>query len=170
MDISEHDDYLTDNGLCYAKVLLILRVTSIKLERNLELALVYWYDFAYPNNTTRHYFYKHAVLKHVEHYTLIPIASIANIAKKYNDTVKLCKGHFRSEFYSRLMRDNMRSIAKNNYYCKLVETLIQAEKESVTNIITRIKDYINMKVEAFQQKSEQELIQEMTLSIEEYEK
>ncbi|CAI2185535.1 13167_t:CDS:2 [Funneliformis geosporum] len=79
MDISEHDDYLTDNGLCYAKVLLILRVTSIKLERNLELALVYWYDFAYPNNTTRHYFYKHAVLKHVEHYTLIPIASIANI-------------------------------------------------------------------------------------------
>ncbi|CAI2185533.1 13166_t:CDS:2 [Funneliformis geosporum] len=37
----------------------------------------------------------------------------------------------------------MRSIAKNNYYCKLVETLIQAEKESVTNIITRIKDYIS---------------------------
>ncbi|CAI2196588.1 6771_t:CDS:1, partial [Funneliformis geosporum] len=37
----------------------------------------------------------------------------------------------------------MRSIAKNNYYCELVEMLIQAEKESVTDIITRIKDYIS---------------------------
>ncbi|CAI2176317.1 6923_t:CDS:2 [Funneliformis geosporum] len=37
----------------------------------------------------------------------------------------------------------MRSIAKNNYYRELVEMLIQAKKESVTDIITRIKDYIS---------------------------
>ncbi|CAB5391216.1 unnamed protein product [Rhizophagus irregularis] len=93
MDESEQDDYLTDNGLCYAKVLLIIQVLSTKLEKNLELALVYWYDFAYYNrddNDTQHrddhdnhhdnlYFYKCAILKHVDHYTLIPIASIANI-------------------------------------------------------------------------------------------
>ncbi|PKK55977.1 hypothetical protein RhiirC2_801032 [Rhizophagus irregularis] len=91
MDESEQDDYLTDNGLCYAKVLLIIQVLSTKLEKNLELALVYWYDFAYydrDDNDTQHrdddnhdnlYFYKCAILKHVDHYTLIPIASIANI-------------------------------------------------------------------------------------------
>ncbi|CAB5345933.1 unnamed protein product [Rhizophagus irregularis] len=91
MDESEQDDYLTDNGLCYAKVLLIIQVLSTKLEKNLELALVYWYDFAYydhddndtqhrdDDNHNNHYFYKCAILKHVDHYTLIPIASIANI-------------------------------------------------------------------------------------------
>jgi hypothetical protein len=45
----------------------------------LELALVYWYDFADLTNDIHHYFYKCAILKHIEHYTLIPIASIANI-------------------------------------------------------------------------------------------
>ncbi|PKK72084.1 hypothetical protein RhiirC2_777602 [Rhizophagus irregularis] len=45
-------------------------------------------------------------------------------AKKYNDIVKLCKDHFRSEFYSGLTRENMRCIAKNVYYCELVEMLI----------------------------------------------
>ncbi|CAG8526070.1 6160_t:CDS:2, partial [Funneliformis mosseae] len=64
-------------------------------------------------------------------------------AKKYNDIIKLCKGHFRSEFYSGLMQENMRRITKNDYYCELVEILIQAKKESVTGIITGIKDYIS---------------------------
>ena len=32
---------------------------------------------------------------------------------------------------------------KNDYYRELVEMLIQAEKESVTGIITGFKDYIN---------------------------
>ena len=64
-------------------------------------------------------------------------------AKKCNDIVRLCKGHFRSEFYSGLTRENMRCIAKNDYYCELVEMLIQAEKESVTGIISGFKDYIN---------------------------
>ncbi|RIB05294.1 hypothetical protein C2G38_2047708 [Gigaspora rosea] len=41
MDKSEENDYLTDDGLCYAKVLLILRVTSPKLNQKLELALVH---------------------------------------------------------------------------------------------------------------------------------
>src|SRR6185437_337944 len=36
-------------------------------------------------------------------------------AKKSNDIIKLCKGHFRSEFYSGLTRENMRCIAKNIY-------------------------------------------------------
>lgn len=61
---------------------------STKLNENLDLALVYWYDFAYPANIQRHYFYKCAILKHVEHYTLIPIASIANIVhiiSKFNE-------------------------------------------------------------------------------------
>ncbi|GBC03319.1 hypothetical protein RclHR1_05070003 [Rhizophagus clarus] len=79
MDESEQDDYWTDNGLCYAKILLFIRTKSTKLDKNLDLPLVYWYDFAYPNNIQHHYFYKCAILKHVEHYTLIPIASIANI-------------------------------------------------------------------------------------------
>ncbi|PKK58639.1 hypothetical protein RhiirC2_720382 [Rhizophagus irregularis] len=47
MDESEQDDYLTDNGLCYAKVLLIIQVLSTKLEKNLELALVYCKYSAY---------------------------------------------------------------------------------------------------------------------------
>ena len=64
-------------------------------------------------------------------------------AKKCNDIVRLCKGHFRSEFYSGLTRENMRCIAKNDYYRELVEMLIQAEKESVTGIISGFKDYIN---------------------------
>ena len=64
-------------------------------------------------------------------------------AKKCNDIVKLCKGHFRSEFYSGLTRENMKCIAKNIYYRELVEMLIQAEKESVTGIITGFKDYIS---------------------------
>jgi hypothetical protein len=64
-------------------------------------------------------------------------------AKKCNDIIKLCKDHFRSEFYSGLTRENMRSIAKNNYYCELVEMLIQEKKESVTGIITGFKDYIS---------------------------
>ncbi|RGB27854.1 hypothetical protein C1646_768527 [Rhizophagus diaphanus] len=75
MDESEQNDYLTDNDLCYAKVLLIIQVLSTKLEKNLELALIYWYDFAYYDrddndmitNTQYHdddthdnlYFYKH---------------------------------------------------------------------------------------------------------------
>ena len=37
----------------------------------------------------------------------------------------------------------MRCIAKNNYYHKLVEMLIQVKKESVTSIITGFKDYIS---------------------------
>ncbi|CAB4444478.1 unnamed protein product [Rhizophagus irregularis] len=41
MDESELNDYSTDNdGLCYAKVLLILQVSSTKLEQNLDLILV----------------------------------------------------------------------------------------------------------------------------------
>ncbi|RGB23371.1 hypothetical protein C1646_774607 [Rhizophagus diaphanus] len=50
------------------------------------------YDFADSTNNTiqhnDHYFYKCAILKHVEHYTLIPIASIANIVhiiSKFNE-------------------------------------------------------------------------------------
>ncbi|CAG8621007.1 19495_t:CDS:2, partial [Racocetra persica] len=57
MDKSEQDNYLTDNGLCYAKILLIVRITSPKLNQKLELALVHWYDFAYPSDIHRHYFY-----------------------------------------------------------------------------------------------------------------
>ncbi|PKK60668.1 hypothetical protein RhiirC2_792991 [Rhizophagus irregularis] len=38
---------------------------------------------------------------------------------------------------------NTRCIAKNDYYRELVEMLIQAEKESVTGIITGFKDYIS---------------------------
>jgi hypothetical protein len=64
-------------------------------------------------------------------------------AKKSNDIIKLCKGHFRSEFYSGLTRENMRCIAINDYYRELVEMLIQAKKESVTGIITGFKDYIS---------------------------
>ena len=63
--------------------------------------------------------------------------------KKCNDIVKLCKDHFRSEFYSGLTRENMRCVAKNDYYRELVEMLIQAEKESVTGIIIGFKDYIS---------------------------
>ena len=37
----------------------------------------------------------------------------------------------------------MRCIAKNDYYCELVEMLIQAKKESVTGIIIVFKDYIS---------------------------
>ena len=37
----------------------------------------------------------------------------------------------------------MRSIAKNIYYRKLVEMLIQTKKESVTGIISGFKDYIS---------------------------
>jgi hypothetical protein len=37
----------------------------------------------------------------------------------------------------------MRYIAKNVYYCEFVEMLIQAKKESVTDIITGFKDYIS---------------------------
>ena len=37
----------------------------------------------------------------------------------------------------------MRCIAKNDYYCELVEILIQTKKESVTGIITGFKDYIS---------------------------
>ncbi|CAG8605001.1 33176_t:CDS:2 [Gigaspora margarita] len=73
IDELEQNDYLTDNGMCYAK--------------KLELALVHWYDFAYPSNIKNHYFYKCAVLKFVEHYNLIPITSIANtihIIPKFN--------------------------------------------------------------------------------------
>ncbi|GES89528.1 hypothetical protein GLOIN_2v1487802 [Rhizophagus clarus] len=47
MDESEQGDYLTDNGLCYAKILLIIQVILAKLKESLELVLVYWYDFAY---------------------------------------------------------------------------------------------------------------------------
>ena len=47
--------------------------------------------------------------------------------KKCNDIVKLCKDHFRSEFYSGLTRENMRCVAKNEYYHELIEILIQAE-------------------------------------------
>ncbi|GET63991.1 hypothetical protein RhiirA5_408412 [Rhizophagus irregularis] len=36
-----------------------------------------------------------------------------------------------------------RCIAKNDYYHELVEVLIQAEKESVTDSITGIKNYIS---------------------------
>ncbi|CAG8549712.1 8705_t:CDS:2 [Dentiscutata erythropus] len=50
MDELEQEDYLMDNGLCYANILLITRITSPKLDQKLELALVYWYDFAYPSD------------------------------------------------------------------------------------------------------------------------
>ncbi|CAG8717218.1 11778_t:CDS:2, partial [Scutellospora calospora] len=41
MDELEQDDYLTDYGSCYAKILLIIRITSPKLDQKLELALVH---------------------------------------------------------------------------------------------------------------------------------
>ncbi|KAF0413270.1 zn-finger domain-containing protein [Gigaspora margarita] len=88
MDELEQNDYLTDNGMCYAKVLLIIWITLSKLDQKLELALVHWYDFAYLSNIKNYYFYKCAVLKFVEHYNLIPITSIANtvhIIPKFNE-------------------------------------------------------------------------------------
>ncbi|CAG8730247.1 15744_t:CDS:2, partial [Funneliformis caledonium] len=74
----EHDNhYLTDNGLCYAKVLLILQLNSKKLDQqNIDFAFIYWYNFAYPNYIQKQYFYKCAIIKHVEYYTLILIALI----------------------------------------------------------------------------------------------
>ncbi|CAG8582324.1 8262_t:CDS:2, partial [Gigaspora rosea] len=56
MNELEQDDYLTDNGLCYAKILLIIQITSSQLNQKLELVLVHWYDFAYPSNVNNHYF------------------------------------------------------------------------------------------------------------------
>ncbi|RGB28738.1 hypothetical protein C1646_767459 [Rhizophagus diaphanus] len=79
MDESKQNDYLSDNGLCYAKILLILQISLDKLDQNLDLILVQWYDFAYPNNMQHYYFYKCAILKYVDHYTLIPITLITNI-------------------------------------------------------------------------------------------
>ncbi|CAG8846170.1 770_t:CDS:2, partial [Gigaspora margarita] len=41
MNKLEQDDYLTNNSLCCAKILLITWITSPILDQKLELALVY---------------------------------------------------------------------------------------------------------------------------------
>jgi hypothetical protein len=75
MDSDESSDYRSDEGLCYGKILLMVKI-EIEQKPSLNLALVQWYDFKFQKNS---YLYYCPLLKLVELYNLISIETIDNI-------------------------------------------------------------------------------------------
>ncbi|EXX77681.1 hypothetical protein RirG_021600 [Rhizophagus irregularis DAOM 197198w] len=70
-------DYLTDDGLCYGKILMLVEVSLFPNHPPLSLALIHWYDY-YSKRFPIMYEYPH--MKFVNHYDLIPFDSIAGLA------------------------------------------------------------------------------------------
>jgi hypothetical protein len=75
MDSDESSNYQSDEGLCYGKILLMVKI-EIEKKPSLSLALVQWYDFKFQNNP---YLYYCPLLKLVDLYNLISIETIDNI-------------------------------------------------------------------------------------------
>ncbi|UZO29309.1 uncharacterized protein OCT59_022788 [Rhizophagus irregularis] len=70
--------------------------------------------------------------------------------KRCNDVIKLCKNHLRELFHKGLSSESQRYIARFGCYYnhdldpdKMVEMLIQAEKENVPDLITAFSDYLS---------------------------
>ncbi|KAF0369742.1 zn-finger domain-containing protein [Gigaspora margarita] len=58
IDNEEQQIYINDNGYCYAKILLIIRLMfydSQNILQKYELALVNWYNFKYPDTLAKLY-------------------------------------------------------------------------------------------------------------------
>ncbi|CAB5189180.1 unnamed protein product [Rhizophagus irregularis] len=74
---------------------------------------------------------------------------LSGLLLKDNDVIKLCKNHLRELFHKGLLSESQRYIARFGCYYdhdldpdKMVEMLIQAEKENVPDLITAFSDYI----------------------------
>lgn len=76
MDESEHNKYLTDEGYCYGRILLLAKIHLPFLSNPLALALIQWYDFA---NITQPYLYECPLLKGLQEFMFIPIESIQEV-------------------------------------------------------------------------------------------
>ncbi|GBB87097.1 hypothetical protein RclHR1_13560002 [Rhizophagus clarus] len=70
--------------------------------------------------------------------------------KRCNDVIKLCKNHLRELFHKGLSSESQRYIARFRCYYnhnldpdKMVEMLIQTEKENVSDLITAFSDYLS---------------------------
>uniref|UniRef100_U9UFB6 Uncharacterized protein n=3 Tax=Rhizophagus irregularis TaxID=588596 RepID=U9UFB6_RHIID len=75
-------DYLTDNGICYGKILMLAEI--ILSSSTLPIALIHWYDY-YSKRYPKKYECPH--LKFVNSYDVVPFNSIVglvHIVKRFN--------------------------------------------------------------------------------------
>jgi hypothetical protein len=75
------------------------------------------------------------------------IADYYTKIKRCNNIVNLCKSHLEGVFFDGLSTENKKYFAKSGFYHihdldKVVEMLIQAEKENVPDFITAFSDYL----------------------------
>ncbi|CAI2166983.1 16602_t:CDS:2 [Funneliformis geosporum] len=78
MSDDETDQYLTDNELCYAKVLLLLKVWISNEISPLQLLMIHWYDFKIQKDNQIYRFFC-PYLKMVDLYNIIPIEAVENL-------------------------------------------------------------------------------------------
>ncbi|UZO18008.1 uncharacterized protein OCT59_009336 [Rhizophagus irregularis] len=85
-------DYLTDNGICYGKILMLAEI--ILSSSTLPIALIHWYDY-YSKRYPKKYECPH--LKFVNSYDVVPFNSIVglvHIVKRFN---------YQNEFFDSLI-------------------------------------------------------------------
>ncbi|CAB4414547.1 unnamed protein product [Rhizophagus irregularis] len=71
---SNDTDYLTDNGMCYGKILILAEI--ILFSKTLPIALIHWYDYYSKRYPIK---YECLHLKFVNSYDVIPFNSIVGL-------------------------------------------------------------------------------------------
>ena len=78
MNEEEVDDYHTDQGICFGKVLMLVNIEVKGYHSIFDVALVQWYDFCYDNENGR-FKYGCPLVKLVNIYDFIPVESIIEL-------------------------------------------------------------------------------------------
>ncbi|CAB4414542.1 unnamed protein product [Rhizophagus irregularis] len=73
----EDADYLTDDGICYGKVLMLAEISFLPNHPILPIVLVHWYDYYSKQHPIK---YKCPHMKFVNKYDVIPFNSIVGLA------------------------------------------------------------------------------------------
>ncbi|KAF0450139.1 zn-finger domain-containing protein [Gigaspora margarita] len=69
MNSEELIEYLTDEGICYRQIYLLIKVETTEGNVN-NLALIHWYDF---KSTKNQYYYGYPKLKLTELYNIVNV-------------------------------------------------------------------------------------------------
>jgi len=80
MSEEESEDYNTDEGACFGKVLMLINV-KFENSSSVDLALIQWYDFRYKNDLRRLYKYDCPLLQITNTYNVMPIESIIELVQ-----------------------------------------------------------------------------------------
>jgi hypothetical protein len=78
MNEEEVDDYRTDQGVCFGKVLMLVNIEIEGYHSIFDVALVQWYDFRYDDEDRRFKF-GCPLVKLVNDYDFIPVESIVEL-------------------------------------------------------------------------------------------